>query len=303
MRVFVTGVTGFIGARLAARLVEAGHEVHGLALPDDPATRLAGATGVTIHRGDLAVPAEVERAVAAARPEACAHLAWYAAPGKYLHADENLGLVTASLELARILVRAECKQFLGVGTCFEYDLARGLLAEGSPTRPHTLYGACKLATYEALRLFLPARGVRFAWARPFFVYGPGEPDGRLVPAVLGPLLAGGEAKVSSGEQIRDFSHVDDVAGGLAAILASDATDVVNVGSGVPVRVRDVVAAAARAAGAPDRVAYGAVPQRPGDPPFVCASVEKLRGLGFVPRFDLDAGLADTVRAWKEGPRG
>lgn len=303
MRVFVTGVTGFIGARLAARLVESGHEVHGLALPDDAAPRLARVAGVTLHRGDLGATADVEAAVRAARPDACAHLAWYAAPGKYLHADENLALVSASLELARILVRAECKHFLGVGTCFEYDLARGLLSEDAPTRPHTLYGACKLATYEALRLFLPARGVRFAWARPFFVYGPDEPEGRLVPAVLGPLLSGGEAKVSSGEQVRDFSHVDDVADALAAILGSDATGVVNVGSGVPVRVRDVVAAAARAAGAPGRVAYGAVPQRPGDPPFVCASVDKLRGLGFAPRFDLDAGLADVVRARKESTRG
>lgn len=295
MRVLVTGVTGFIGARFARELAAAGHDVHGLALPGDEAPRLAElGSSVSLHRGALADGAAVGAALRASRPEAVVHLAWYAAPGKYLQADENVALIGESLALAEAATRAGCKRFVGVGTCFEYDLERGVLSETSPCRPHTLYAACKLAVYDVLRSYLPARGVSFAWARPFFLYGPGEPAGRLVPAVLRPLLGGGIAEVTTGEQIRDFLHVDDAARALVTILEGAATDVVNIGSGVPVRVREVVAAAARACGAEDRVRYGAVPQRPGDPPIVCADASKLRALGFTPRFDLARGLEDAV---------
>ena len=55
-------------------------------------------------------------------------------------------------------------------------------------------------------------GFELAWGRIFFLYGPGEPDGRLVPAVGRALLAGEPVPTTRGEQMRDFMHVDDVGG-------------------------------------------------------------------------------------------
>jgi UDP-glucuronate decarboxylase len=159
-----------------------------------------------------------------------------------------------------------------------------------------LYSACKLAVFEALRQACRLWGMPYAHARFFYQHGPWEAANRLVPAVITSLLAGNEAKVSSGEQVRDFLHVDDVASAIAVIARSDIAGAVNVGSGVPVQVRDVVLATAEACGRPDLVRLGALPQRPGDPPFVCADPSRLRQLGWSPRFGLEDGLIDTV-AW------
>jgi nucleoside-diphosphate-sugar epimerase len=122
-----------------------------------------------------------------------------------------------------------------------------------------------------------------------------------VPAILHPLLRGEEARATLGEQVRDFLHIDDVGRAIAMLATSELEGVVNVGSGDPVRVRDVVLAAARACGREDLVRLGAVPPREGDPAFVCADVTRLRSTGWAPRFSLDAGLRDTVAWYRTRP--
>ena len=106
-RVLLTGANGFIGSHVARALVAQGCEVHAL-------VRQAGGglwrlkdieSKLVFEKGDLTDPASLDRAIANARPEVCIHLAWYAAPGKYLHAIENLALVSATLDLARRLQR------------------------------------------------------------------------------------------------------------------------------------------------------------------------------------------------------
>ncbi len=302
MRVLVTGAAGFFGSRISAHFE--GDEVHAIDVPAAPRARLeALAPGAKVHAVDLLDAQAVRRLVDDVRPELAIHLAWYAVPGRYLHAEENLDHVEATIHLARALAGAGCARLVTAGTCFEYHTAQGLLAETSRTLPRSLYAACKLSVAQILGAATERWGISFAHLRFFYQYGPWEAPQRLVPAVIEPLLRGEEARVTSGDQVRDFLHIDDVARAVVLAARSEKQGVINVGSGVPVRVRDVVKAAARACGRPELVRYGALPGRPDDPPFVCADTSVLRGLGFQPRFDLDAGLEDTV-AWyrSRGPR-
>jgi nucleoside-diphosphate-sugar epimerase len=134
----------------------------------------------------------------------------------------------------------------------------------------------------------------------FFLYGPGEHPDRLVSSVARRLLAGAEAPTTEGTQVRDFMHVADVAGAFAALVDSDVTGPVNIGSGRPVTVRAVVDEVARAAGRPELVRFGALPQRAGEPPELVADVGRLRDeVRFRPRYDLGSGIKDTVNYWKK----
>ena len=67
----------------------------------------------------------------------------------------------------------------------------------------------------------------------FFLYGPHEPPGRLIPSVIQALLKGEFARCSHGRQIRDFLYVEDVAEAFVALLDSDITGPVNIASGSP----------------------------------------------------------------------
>src|SRR5262249_54519504 len=137
-----------IGSHVVRGLLRRGDEVVALVRRGSEPARLAEIKGrVRVVIGDLDGPESVARLVAEARPEGCVHLAWYAVPGRYLHAvAENLACVQATLALVRQLIDAGCRRFVGAGTCIELDTDTGYLTSSTPPRPRTIYAAAKHAT-------------------------------------------------------------------------------------------------------------------------------------------------------------
>ena len=296
MKLLVTGATGFVGSQVARALLAQGHEVRASIRAGrakdavaDVADRIEWVT-LDLFDADAAALDSLARGT-----DGCVHLAWYAVPGQYLASPENLRCVFGSLRLLESLAKQGCRRAVFVGSCFEYDFGDGTLAETSPVRPQSLYAASKLATRFMGEQLARQQGVEFAWARLFYLYGPYEDGRRLVPSVIGQLLREEPVAVTRGVQVRDFLHVADVGAALAGIALSDLTGVVNVGSGIPVTVRQVVATIESILGREGLVRFGARPDNPTDPPFVCANNRKLvEGTGWSPRFDLESGLRQTV---------
>lgn len=290
---------------LARRLAETRHEVALLALPGDGLPRLADVLShFQVMRADLEDSATVTAQVEAFQPELCIHLAWYVAPADYLSSPENLKSLAASLHLVRELARLGCRRFVGIGTCFEYDMEIGRLDERSPTRPHHLYAACKLALATVLGQIQRDGVMSTVWPRLFHLYGPDEAASRLVPAVTAALLKGERVAVTPGAQLRDYLHVDDVAAAILAVAESDLTGVVNVGSGEEISIRELVTALAAVIGRPELVDFGGRDYAPGDPMRATADNTRLRqSTGWRPEYDLASGLAQTVAWWRRQPGG
>src|SRR6202011_3100840 len=164
----------------------------------------------------------------------CIHLAWYAVPGKYLDARENLDCLGVSLHLLEVLAQTGCRHVVMTGTCAEYDTDVGYLRESGPTRPATLYAAAKLSLGITAAIRAAQLGMTLSWARLFYLYGPYEDERRMVPSLIRSLLENKPFKASSGRQIRDYLHVDDVAAALCALAAARANGTFNVCSGEPV---------------------------------------------------------------------
>lgn len=291
-RALVTGASGFIGRETVPRLVEAGFEVHVLGRSD---TSASGA-GIVRHRCDvLADPFEpLIRDIA---PTHLLHLAWYAEPGRFWTAPENLAWVAASLRLAYVFARAGGRRLVGAGSCAEYDWSETHLDERrTPLRPATLYGEAKASTFRLLEKAAPQLGFSFAWGRVFFPFGPQEKAGRLLPDLFDGIAKGEPIALSEGRQKREFIHVEDVAAAFVRLVDSEIEGAVNIARGEAVTVRDLAERAARLAGGEPLLRFGARPAQPGEPEMMSAATERLnRELGFVPRFTLDTGLEDMFR--------
>ena len=294
-RVLVTGSTGFIGRHCLPFLVERGYDVHSVTTHHGR----MGPKGVTWHRANLLSPAELSAVVSAVQADSLLHLAWVTTPGEYTGSTSNLPWLSASLQLFKEFVEQGGQRIVCSGTCFEYDLSHGVCREDStPLVPDTLYGTCKNALQSVLHRYCEGLNVNSAWGRVFFLYGPHERPERLVSSVVLALLQNQEAPCTLGTQVRDFLHVKDVARAFVELLASNVTGPVNVASGEPVEIRELVLEIARQLGKLDLVKLGARPTPEGEPPRIVADVTRLRDqVGFTPRFNHAQGLKDTIAWW------
>ena len=298
-RVLVTGATGFVGRHCPAELRARGYEVHAVTSRDDVSE--FEAEGVEWHRANLLEPGAARALVEGVRPTRLLHLAWYAEPGKFWTSAENFRWVAASLELFEAFAAAGGRRVVAAGTCAEYEWGGDkLCVEGeTPLRPATLYGACKHSLRVMLEAFAAQVKMSAAWGRVFFLYGPREHPARLVSSVTRSLLRGEPARCTHGRQVRDFLHAEDVGRAFVALLDSEAEGAVNVASGEPVALRDVVTTLGELTGRPELVELGAVEAPAGEPPVLVADATRLRHeTGWSPRRSLGAGLAETVEWWR-----
>ena len=196
------------------------------------------------------------------------HIAWYAEPGKYLHSPMNRDCLEGTLRLAQGAIDAKVRRFVGIGTCFEYDLSIGRLSVTTPLRPATPYAAAKIEAFNALSRLLPQHGVAFAWCRLFYLYGEGEDERRLVPFLRGKLQAGEAAELTSGQQIRDYLDVRDAGRMIADAALGAAQGPINICSGIPVTIRQLAEQIADEYGRRDLLRFGVRPDNPVDPPCV-----------------------------------
>jgi nucleoside-diphosphate-sugar epimerase len=302
-RVLLTGASGFLGGSALRALLQAGHEVHavGRGGPPGELLRATGEGQLSWHRADLTDPLAAEALLMEANTECLVHMAWYVEHGRYWQAPENLVWVEATLRLLRGFAEAGGRRAVMAGTCAEYEWSLDRYSEDTaPLAPATLYGVAKDATRRVAERFAQNAGVELAWGRIFTPYGPGEAPARLLPSVIVKLLAGEPAPAPAGTQVRDVMYVEDVAGAFVAILDSEVQGAVNVGSGDPTSIRELISLTAEAAGHPELVGWGELPQREGEPQELVADVRRLREeVGFEFRVGLMEGIERTVAWWRE----
>jgi nucleoside-diphosphate-sugar epimerase len=293
-RALVTGASGFLGRHCLAPLLERGFEVHAAARHS-----VDEQEEVQWHRVDLHNPAQVTSLIQDVRPTHLVHCAWAMEPGVYPSSPDNLRWVSSSLTLATEFAAAGGERMVGVGTGFEYDWRYGYCSEAvTPLAPATLYGAAKHALGCLLDAYALQVGLSQAWARLFFLYGPHEHPDRLVSSVIRKVLFDERAETSHGRQVRDYLHVADAGEAVAALLDSATTGPVNIASGRPITLQEVVQEIGRQSGREELLAVGALPARPGDAPFVVADVTRLsEEVGWRPQLSLAVGLEDTIAWW------
>jgi nucleoside-diphosphate-sugar epimerase len=221
-RVLLTGSTGFIGRAIAMELRASGN------VPFMPTRREVDLTDFDATRM-LAIKGEFNIVFHFASKGVCAK-------------SDDWDLIEHERRMAQAVLPVVKKGGVLVyaGSVSEYGHA-GRLDEESVCTPRNAYGHAKLETGRWLRAAGAILGIKVRVVRIFGAYGPGEAGGRLFPTVVSGLIDGVPIELSDGQQIRDFVHVSDVAKACVAISRLDtAPDCINIGTGVGVRVRDVV---------------------------------------------------------------
>jgi nucleoside-diphosphate-sugar epimerase len=302
-RVFVTGSSGFVGACLVRALLERGHDIHLLLRPQARPWRLVDVFDkVTVHQADLLDSDGVTRAVRAASPAAVFHLATF---GAYeTQADARTILTTnvlGTLNLLEASSAAGVAAFVSTGSSSEYGFQSEPMREGARLEPNSYYAVAKAAQTHLCGLWAKKWPMGVVNYRLFSVFGPWEEPTRLIPTIIRRARAGLPLEMVSPHTARDFVFVDDVLDALLDLQTASQLkgEVINLGSGVEIKLQQAVDAVLELVGSKSEVRWGAMAARHWDASRWCADCTKAKHLlGWEPRHTFRTGLA-RMAAWME----
>jgi dolichol-phosphate mannosyltransferase len=306
-RALVTGAAGFVGANLARRLLEDGHDVHLLVRPGSPRWRLAEIEpDAELHEADLEDVTGVAAVVRAARPEWVFHLA---ARGAYSWQTDTSEILAANVlgtsNLLEACAQAGFDAFVNTGSSSEYGFTDHAPAEDERLDPNSVYAVGKAAATQLCGLLARRDGLRVTTLRLYSVYGPYEEPNRFVPALVLAGLEGRLPPLVSPAVARDFVYVDDVTSAYVLAAGGNVVEpgaVYNVGTGTQVTIGEAVAIARELFGIREEPEWGSMADRAWDTDTWVADSRKIREeLGWSPAHSFASGLAELAEWFRASP--
>lgn len=296
-KVVVTGVNGFIGGSVAACLQASGARVVGLARR--PVTDVPYPVNVVRYEPD-ALAAELQ----AVSPDVVLHAAGSASVAESI--QDPHGDFGKSTRLFQVLLEGVRRSGTRPVVVFPSSAAVYGNPEALPVpenallQPISPYGFHKLMCEQLAQEYSACYGLRTLVLRIFSTFGARQKR-LLVWEIFNQYLTSARVEMEgTGDEIRDYLHVDDLAACLFALLPGlwDTHTVVNVASGTALPVRELAKKVGRILQSDKPVVYrGSI--RPGDPQHWRADIglfERLSGQSVC--FDLDARLRQTIEIWR-----
>jgi nucleoside-diphosphate-sugar epimerase len=317
MNVMVTGASGFIGQAIVKKLLQRGHSVFALLLPEEPESLAAG---TTIVRGDVTRPETLAGTMKESK--AVIHLA--GAVG--FQTWKNCLAINreGTFNVAREAVSSGVRRFIHMSSVSVYGRTPFVpIGEDFPLRKiGDPYGDTKIDAENILREAVRQGSLDLTVIRPTVVYGPG--DNKFVPTLLRNLRSGKFRVIGDGEQAVDLVHVDDLAAFVLRVLEEPKTigrtyNITNLGNpswnemvkklcselAIPAprghlsyrtayRLAGIMETLSALTGKPPRLNRYSV--RIVGRPYHYLIDAARRDLGFTPSIDLMAGLRECLKA-------
>jgi UDP-glucose 4-epimerase len=293
----ITGATGFLGAAVVLEFLARNGNIAVLTRRELAGSRLElVADKITAIRGDFLNPESYRERLLDFAPQVIIHCAWSGVEGALrndLRQFDNLPATAALVDLAS---RAGVQIMVGVGSQAGNGPYEGPTSETASARPTTLYGIAKLAAGQALLQMAGERGMRAAWVRIYSLYGSGDEGPWLVPSMIRAFRSGRAPKVTACEQMWEFLHIADAARAISSLVGCDnASGIYNVGSGSPVRLREVILKLRDLVAPGVAPLFGALPYRSDQIMHLQADISRLTATtSWRPQVSLEEGLTETV---------
>jgi len=320
MKILVVGGAGYIGSICTELLLDEGHEAAVFDNLDEGHRRAVDSRAKFIE-GDLADREKIQAALSGTSPDAVMHFAASALVGESMRDPSKYfrNNISNGLNLLDAMVATRVERIVFSSTCAIFGPPERVpIDETAPARPINPYGESKLAYEKILRWYGEIHGLKFVSLRYFNAAGASGSFGEdhriethLIPNVLKVALDqkrhaeiyGNDYETPDGTCIRDYIHIVDLARAHILALGAAKSEFYNLGTGGGSSVREVIAACRKITGR--KIDIVEKPRRPGDPPRLIASSEKIkRGLGWRPQFEsLDAIIESAWKWHQKFPHG
>lgn len=304
--IIITGCTGFVGANLAKRLVNDGHNVHLFVRQEYKDWRIKNILPyVQVHRINLLDLELLRNIVAGIRPDWVFHLAAY---GAYSwQGDLSLAVQTnflGTVNLVEACRSAGFEVFINTGSSSEYGFKDHAPVETEGVDPNSYYAVTKASATLFCRYTAKRYNLYIPTLRLYSVYGPYEEPNRLIPTIILHGLKNLLPPLVDPEIGRDYVYMRDVEQAYL-LLASQSVEmsgeIYNLGTGIQTSLREVVNVARRVFNLSVEPQWGTMPKREWDTTIWKANNANLLGAGWQPEFTFEQGFRLTVDWFQNHP--
>ncbi len=318
MRILVTGGAGYIGSIVSWLLSDSGHEV--LILDDLSTGHRKAVAGLGIVVLDLLDRGRVDEACRRFRPEACMHFAAKSLVSESMDRPlEYFGNnLSGAINLFHALVESGCENIVFSSSAAIFGEPESVpITEAATQAPLSPYGQAKVMIEQVLSELDRIGEMRHVSLRYFNAAGAdtehnaGEdhnPETHLIPNVIAAALGvkpgvsifGTDYPTADGTCVRDYIHVIDLARAhllaLEHLSSGGPSGRFNLGNGIGFSVKQVIDMVRQVSG--KQLEVENAPRRPGDPPSLVASYERVRTeLGWEPAFKELRDIVESAWTW------
>lgn len=298
-KVLVTGAMGFIGSKLIKKFIENGYAVDGWDIVS------GNRSGVAVHRVDMCDEPCVIKNLKICNPDIIVHCAGSADVGKsvqYPEMDYSGNVtVTHNMLFALHKLHKENMRFVFLSSAGVYGNPASLpITEDMQVNPLSPYALHKVMCEEMCRYFARNYKMDVKIARIFSAYGKGLRKQIFWDMFIKAKTSGKLQMFGTGNESRDYIHVDDVIEALYILATTKSNEVIfNVANGEEITIRQATEWFAEYAGvSEDKIEFNGV-VREGDPINWKADISKIKVLGYKKTVDMKGALKEYYK-WAEG---
>ena len=285
--VLLTGATGYFGSHILEMLLKSNHSVVILKRSFSDTRRISdfinGAKSYDID----AVP--IEKVFEENRIDIIVHAAT-----NYGRNNEAISEIIKTnllfpLEILEYAAKNNVKLFINTSTSLPDDL--------------NYYEMTKKQFSNYAKKMAEEKGINFLNVKMEHMYGPGEDSDRFIPSLIIKILNNEKVDMTRGEQARDFIYIEDAVEAYSAIIQNAGIFTgfreIEVGSGMPIKIRDLASTIKSMAGSKSILNLGAIPYRKNEPMYTCANISLLKRMGWNPRYSIESGLKNDIEYYKK----
>ena len=316
MRIFVTGMTGFLGDQLATKLLERGHTLgtmaRNVASADRPIAQNTESMirgekrkGVSYYYGDLTDYLNIQDILSNFKPDVIIHLAAQTSVAySFTHSTEVfnvnfLGAVNMAEAARRTLPKL--KKFIFSGSVEEYGIQDKFPSkETAELRAASPYGVAKIASEKYLKYLFDAYGFPSVIFRNANSYGRRYNHQFVIESIIYQMYQGkSPIKLGDPKPIRDFVFEPDLLS--AYVLAAESKnkkilgESINIGIGKAISIKELAEKIAKITGYKGKIKWNSFPKRQLEIPRLQIDNSKAKKLlKWKPKYTLDEGLKITA---------
>ena len=296
----IIGGSGFIGNNLTIRSKNLGYNVSVLSLNEVEFNKRI--LSVTYIQADINNIIQLRKKISKEIYHFVVNLSGYVDHSNFLSGgsqviNTHFGGVQ---NLLQVLDWKPLKKFVQIGSSDEYGSLPAPQKEDMRESPISPYSFGKVASTSLLQMLYRTENFPVVILRLFLIYGEGQNDERFLPQIIKGCLLNNLIPTSKGEQLRDFTHIDDITNGILMSLKVDEVngEVINLASGNSTSIRKIVKTVQNLIGA-GSLDFGKISYRNGENMALFADISKARKiLGWSPKVSLNDGIVRTINYFR-----